>query len=171
MKEFIWRSFQASGKKHLFLTGSKGIGKTTVLREILEQGIEYGGIVTRVIREDGRMPNYILLQDINNDSLSTIVGSRNEEGSGIIPCLAGFEGYGVAILQSYLSKPLRWIILDEIGYLESDASYFKEAVRSCLREKQVIAVLRKDANPFLEEIISCPDALLIDLDGLVKVGL
>lgn len=164
-KESIWKFFQNSGKKHLFITGKKHIGKTTLLAAILEEDIDYGGIITRAIRKGQNMPDHILLEDINDSSINAIIGIKNQQCNAMIPCNKGFEETGLNILNAYLNSKKSWIVIDEIGFLESNSPLFQDAIRTCLQGKKLIAVLRKGNTSFLEELYEWPYALLIDLDS------
>jgi nucleoside-triphosphatase THEP1 len=161
----IWGSFLASSKKHLFITGSKASGKSTFLKFILGHDIDYSGIITRAIRTCRNVPEYILLEDIRNPSVNAIIGVKNQQGNGVLPELKGFEDTGVKILRQCLENKSDWVVIDEIGFLESNAPVYQEALRACLESKRVIAVLRKDSRPFLDELKSRQDVFLIDLDS------
>ena len=54
-----------------------------------------------------------------------------------------------------------FIMMDELGIFERDASAFRQAVVECLdRECHVLGVLQKADDPFLEEILNRPDVLV-----------
>ena len=91
------KSFRESNKKHLLITGSKKAGKTTVLKEILKDEENYGGIVTYVIRDDGIPPKYVMLRDINDVDKRGIIARRNNTSTGLNPNIDTFENLGTGI--------------------------------------------------------------------------
>lgn len=164
LKESIEKSFHDSGKKHIFITGSKQAGKTTLFRALLEHKQSYGGLITYAVRDEAGIPEYIVLQDICDASVHVIVGVKNPQGTGVAPCSEGFETTGAQILDRCLESTDEWVVIDEIGFLESSAFIFCGRIRECLQEKKVIAVLRKRSTPFIEELRRRTDAYLVDLD-------
>lgn len=134
-----------------------------MLRALLEQNAAFSGIITRAVRKGDNAPDYILLEDINNSSDNAIIGIKNQQGNGVSPCLSGFEETGVQILKRCLDSESLWIAIDEIGFLENEAVNFQKTIRTCLDFKRVIAVLRKDSTPFLDELSARQDAFLVDL--------
>jgi len=162
----IWNSFLASSKRHLLITGSRGSGKSTFIKFILGQGIDCVGIITRAIRNSGNFPDYVLLEDMNNPSVNDVIGVKKPWGDGILPRIEGFEETGVKILSRCLENKSEWVVIDEIGFLEGSAPAYQAAIRSCLGNKRVIAALRKDNRPFLDELKSRRDVFLTDMDIL-----
>jgi len=162
----IWSSFSASSKKHLFITGSRGSGKSSFVKFILGQDIDCSGIITRAIRSSGNVPDYILLEDLNNPSVNAVIGVKDLQAGCVMPCLTGFEDTGVEILRQCIKNKSSWVVIDEIGFLESNAPGYQEEILSCLENKRVVAVLRKDSRPFLDGLKSRQDAFLIDLDSI-----
>lgn len=58
-----------------------------------------------------------------------------------------------------------WVTIDEIGYLEAGHPGYRNAVRTLMQKKRLIAVVRKQDIPFLQELCSHPDAFMVDLDA------
>ena len=65
-------------KKHLFLVGPSGGGKTTLLRETLGESLEYaGGFVTeRVCAEDGSLLGFELLVPQFREAVESLLSSE-----------------------------------------------------------------------------------------------
>ncbi len=164
IKERVLMDFQKSGKRHLLITGSKGIGKSTLLRQIIKSESSYGGIITRLICDSNGHSKHVLLLDALDSRRVTKVGVINSIGTAMDPIIQGFEGLGREILCSYRRSNKDLIIIDEIGYMESKAIKYREEIHLCFDEKRVIAVLRKSSTPFLEEIRRIEDSFLVDLD-------
>ena len=50
-----------AGKRHLFLTGEKQVGKSTLLRELIRrEGLSCGGFETRPLMADGVRRGFLL---------------------------------------------------------------------------------------------------------------
>lgn len=167
MKKNVVKLFNYSNKRHLIITGSKGIGKTTLLREILKDRKNYGGIITRLVFEKADHPEYLLLEDALDNKNYSIIGKINNKFNRMIPILDGFETFGVETLKKYRNNSVDLIIFDEIGYLEESTTVYQEELFRCFNEKKVIAVLRKEPNLFLDRIKSLDDTFVIDLDNII----
>lgn len=156
----IWNSFLNSGKHHLILTGSKGTGKTTLLKELFPKTVP--GLTTRAEPEKA-----VYIQD--NLSLETAqigVFDKTLPGPGnrMVPVSEGFSSFGAATLKQYASSEHQWIVIDEIGYLEAGCEVYLEALRNLLEKKNVAAVVRKQDLPFISELLNRKDVFVADLD-------
>lgn len=58
-----------------------------------------------------------------------------------------------------------WVTIDEIGYLEAQCEAYHAALYRLLDSKQVAAVIRKQALPFLQALLQRDDAFVVDLDA------
>lgn len=72
--------------------------------------------------------------------------------------------FGVPILQRCMQSESGWVSIDEIGFLEETCEPIKNAIRDLFDHKRVVAVVRKQDLPFLNELRQRPDVFLIDLD-------
>ena len=72
--------------------------------------------------------------------------------------------FGIPVLRRCLQSESDWISIDEIGFLEENCEPFKDAIRDLFDHKQVLAVVRKQDLPFLNELRNRPDVFLLDLD-------
>lgn len=77
----------------------------------------------------------------------------------------GFTSLGVPALKRCVESKSPWIAIDEIGYLEAQCEPYHEALGNLLERKQVAAVVRKQALPFLQELCRRDDVFLVDLDN------
>lgn len=162
LKEYIMKLFKGSGKKHLVITGSKQIGKSTLVREILRHETEYGGIVTYLKLDHRNMPTEVVMEDILDRGKSCIIGEMTDNGMTAVS--EGFEIDGVNLLKKYRLSKIETIVIDEIGFLETNAKNYQKEIMQCFRDKRIIAVIRKEDNDFLNEIKNFPNTLVVDLD-------
>lgn len=151
-----------SRKRHLLITGSKGIGKTTLLKEILKDYDNFGGIRTYVTRGDDGLLETVILEDILDNNVNVIIGKRIDNIMN--PVVEGFENKGLEILKKYNSSTKDTIIIDEIGFLELEAINYQTEILLLFEKKDMIVSLRKDNNSLINKIIRYKDTFLVDLD-------
>ncbi|MDR7871515.1 MAG: nucleoside-triphosphatase [Tissierellaceae bacterium] len=151
-----------SKNKHLLITGSKGIGKTTLLKEILKNYDNFGGIRTYVTLGDDGLPSTVILGDISDNNVNSIIGKRIDNIMN--PVVEGFEKVGLDILKKYSSSTKDTIIIDEIGFLELEATNYQAEILRLFEKKDMIVVLRKDNNSFIDKIIRHKNTFLVNLD-------
>ena len=160
----IIRSLKVSRKKHLFITGSRGVGKSTLAQQLLS------------LLADGPVPGFathvtpqvcVTLQDLSTGRCSTIGQATQSTlpGLGMQCAEDGFLSVGIPTLQAATEAPCAWVVLDELGYLESGCAPFCTSVEALLDAKRVLAVLRKQDTPFLNRLRSRDDVFLLDLDA------
>lgn len=156
----IWNSFQNSGKRHLFLTGGRGTGKTTLLGELFPQKLP--GITTWA---EPRKAVY-LADNLTQERIeigrydSSLPGIENK----MVISSDGFKSQGIPILGKCVLDESEWVSIDEIGYLETENEDYLNAIRKLLLQKRVIALIRKQELSFLREMCKREDAFLVDLD-------
>lgn len=164
--EFIMKSFLNSEKKHIIITGLRGIGKTTLLQELLAmlpvKESEIPGVVTFLVPD-----KCVILRDPIRKEEMKIGISVEGEGSAqsrMRPNSEGFQKLGVNVLKNAQKSIEDWAYIDEIGFLESNEEMFKDEIRRLFNKKQVLAVVRKQDLEFINEIKNREDVYLIDLD-------
>jgi len=170
--EEVLEMLKRSGKRHLLLTGGRGVGKSTLFNKIVpllsENGLFLPGLTSRAIPKK----HVVLIE--NGTETTGIVGvhcpEKAGEGRTMIPASDGFFTVGVPALRRALDSAGEWISVDELGFLESRESSFQEMVRVCFAEKRVVAVLRKQPGiPFLEELFHREDVFCLDMDGYASI--
>lgn len=151
--------------RHLFLTGEKQVGKSTLWRAVLADR-PHTGFETRPFDIDGVKRGYIFhsltpLPPGENDCPCVLrVGEKRH-----IAVLPVFEGAAVASLTQALTAPEPFILMDEIGKAERDAAAFAEAVKTCLADMRhhVLGVLQRGDAPLQRFIRECPDVRLLEI--------
>lgn len=151
--------------RHIFLTGEKQVGKSTIWRTLLA-GKTYAGFETRPFSIDGVKRGYIFhsltpLPPGENDCPCVLrIGEKRH-----IAVLPVFEGAGIASLTQALTAPEPFILMDEIGKAEHDAAAFAEAVLRCLDDPRhrVFGVLQRGDAPLQRAIRERPDVWLIEV--------
>lgn len=158
--ECIWNSFRSSGKRHLILTGTRGSGKTTLLRQLFPEILP--GLTTWAQPKQA-----VYLQDnLSRETVQVGVFDSTLPGPGNQMTLLqeGFTSLGVSALLRCMESDNQWISIDEIGYLEAHCVPYHEVLRKLFEKKQVVAVVRKQNLPFLQELCNREDVFVVDLD-------
>lgn len=140
---------------HIFLQGNRGVGKSTVIRKTLEMlgermEVSLGGFFTWNGGEND--PNVYLKAarpDIGGEAHR--VAYYDAAARRMICDKNVFESAGARILDESADADL--ILMDELGYLESDAETFKKTVMKTLAgEAPVLGVLRLGDVPWHDGI-------------------
>ena len=152
-------------KRHIFLTGEKQVGKSTIIRRFLEvTGLlpeKLGGFRSENRPEsDDRLSVYLVspagTEELNRENRIMIrsPGIREQRyHPEIFPEV--FENKGVELLRSDGSESL--ILMDELGFAEEEAPSFQKAVLETLDGPvPVLGVLRQGPGEFLNQVASHP---------------
>lgn len=136
----------------LLLTGSPGIGKTTVIRRVAEHLKErrLGGFFTEEIRERGQRRGFRLVGFDGTEKVIAHVGFSKEHCVG---------KYGVDVratdeADSLLAPDFKseLYLVDEIGKMECQSCRFVNAMRALLTgPKPVVATIALRGRGFIEE--------------------
>ena len=135
-------------KDKIFLTGARGVGKSTCIDRVLD-GLTYtvGGFRTR-FAESGR--NVLLLTDVSGGDARV---AAHFTGDGRIPVTETFNSYGVSLLSAVPAPGL--LLMDELGFLEREALAFQCAVLDAMDEDTpVLGVIRQGASGWLDTLRS-----------------
>lgn len=147
------------GRRHIFLTGKKQVGKTTVLQSVLHNlDIPLCGYCTLPYEIGGVRKGFYLhsLTQMNSYENDSPISIRTGE-KGSYPLTETFETLGVSVLEQALNVKY-WMLADEIGKLERDARVFQETFFRCLDEKElVLGVLQDTDSAFVSVIKNRPD--------------
>ena len=162
--------------RHIFLTGEKQIGKSTLWRKVLQQsGINPGGFRTLEYLVSDQFRGYRLHclgrvpEQFGNDVPISVFLRRKCH----LPVTESFNIFGTELLHLALQDD-GFIMMDELGIFERDAATFRQSVIECLNgDCHVLGVLQKADDPFLEEILNRPDVLVFTVtlenrDALVQ---
>lgn len=147
------------GRKHIFLTGKKQVGKTTIFKKALEERkAQLCGYCTLPYEINGVRKGFYLhslkpVEEFENDSpISVRAGERRN-----YPVTETFETLGTAVLKEAL-KSDDWMLADEVGKLERDAVQFQKLFFECLDKKSmVLGVIQDTDTPFVTAIKERPD--------------
>jgi len=149
-------------EKHVLICGEIGVGKSTLIRKLLDENTRpIGGFITKRISRRGELPVYIHPAfQLESERLYT---QENLIGTSRDHCFPDvFDHYGVTLLAS---KQNGLILMDELGFMESQAAGFCEAVLRVLDgDVPILAAIKKQDTPFLRAVKMHPNAEVFEID-------
>ena len=151
-------------RRHVFLTGDKQVGKSTLLRQLIEKNmLSCSGFETCAFYSGGERRGFTLhgrveMPPYENDCICCVRIEANKS----VPVLPVFDENGVKILQSSKHLDAPFILMDELGRLERQASAFIGEVFSCLdSDKRVLGVLQKCSSDHVRVISQRDDVTVL----------
>ena len=152
-------------RKHIVITGARGIGKSTLLRSLLKENTRpLSGFFTKRLEPDatGFHPIYIhhaaALQQVC--SAHNLIGTCNGRIHHVDSQV--FETLGTEYLHA---APGQLIVMDELGFMEAKSPKFCEAVMNTLDgDIPVIAIVKERTDiAFLNAVRAHRNAALYTL--------
>lgn len=152
-------------KKNILITGLPGVGKTTLIKNIVEalKDLRPVGFYTAEIREGGIRKGFELISlDGRKGLLShTDIQSPHRVGKYKVE-VEGFEAFLWSI--PLLNPSIHLIVIDEIGKMECYSDQFKNLLKEILdSEKWVIATIALKGSGIIEEIKRRKDVKLFEI--------
>ncbi len=155
---------------NILITGMPGVGKTTLVREVIEEAaksdIKAIGFYTDEIRENNKRIGFQISDLDGRQALlaSTFFRTRYRVGKYGVN-LHNLDLIGIRAVQRGLrSKKFDLILIDEIGKMELLSERFMSVLMKALdSEKPVLATIMHIDNPFTRAIKSREDVELFVL--------
>jgi nucleoside-triphosphatase len=130
----------------LLLTGSPGVGKTTVLLETVkilkEKGLRVGGMISREARENGTRVGFELL-DLRSQNRGWLAHVNQKNGPRVGKYRVNLEDLETigskAIIEALGDCDV--VAIDEIGPMELFSENFREAVRQALESRKLVIAI------------------------------
>jgi len=138
----------------LLLTGSPGVGKTTVMTKVLARlPVRAGGFYTEEVRQGGQRTGFRIVTLDGEAGILASVGSRSSRRVGRYGVeLEEFERVGVAAIARALAQA-DVVIIDEIGKMEMFSAAFKDAVLAVLASaKPLLATITQSPHPWADNL-------------------
>ncbi|MEM2213949.1 MAG: NTPase [Candidatus Nezhaarchaeales archaeon] len=158
-------------KEKIFITGRPGIGKTTLILNVVNRlrnmSFKVGGIVTLEVRDHRGDRVGFKIVDIESGAEAQLASVSSAPGPRVGKYLVHVENLDSFVVNS-ISKALEQcdlIVVDEIGPMELKSQRFIEAVKNALAsEKSLLATIHYKLNhPLLNYIRSRRDFEIIEL--------
>ena len=150
--------------RHILIVGRNGVGKSTLIRALLHEiPLPAYGVITKkeAAGQDGFCPVYIHTYGAERRfSQENRIGLCREGKSIAFP--EAFDRFAA----SGVFPKGGVVVFDELGFLESGALRFTEAVLKTLDQTPlVIAAVRNKETPFLDAVRSHPRADVYRIDS------
>ncbi len=150
----------------LLLTGSPGIGKTTVICSVLRrlQGITCAGFYTEEVREEGQRKGFKIYTLDGKEGALASVGGR--EGSRVGRYTVHVEEFEELALPRINPErtPADLYVIDEIGKMELLSQRFKNSLMALLAgPSNLLATIAKKGPGLIEQIKKRSDVELIEV--------
>ncbi|MEM2466253.1 MAG: NTPase [Candidatus Bathyarchaeia archaeon] len=137
-------------KRVLLITGSPGVGKTTLLLKVVEalraKGYSVGGMVSREVRPYGTRIGFEILDLGDNNKRGWLAHVQQEKGPRVGKYRVNLEDLNSVGVEAILRAVRKCdvIVIDEIGPMELFSKSFKLAALEALESgKLVIAVVHR----------------------------
>ena len=151
-------------RRHLFLTGDKQVGKSTLLRRLIEaKKLNCAGFETQSFYLGDERRGFILhgrvqMPPYENDCICC----ARVEARRSVPVLPVFDENGTKMLQQSRLSNSPYILMDELGKLERQADAFIREIYACLdSDKRILGVLQKCGSEHVEDITKRDDVTVI----------
>ncbi len=142
----------------LLLSGRAAIGKTTIVKKIVDKlGDRAGGFYTEeIFGPGGRKGFQAITLDGHKTTLAHVdIRSRSRVGRYGVD-VAAFERVGVTALRKAIAQS-EIVIIDEVGKMELFSSRFKaEVLRAVECGKPVVATVMSSAHPWVDALKVMP---------------
>jgi len=152
-------------KRLLFLTGCPGVGKTTVLLQIVEalkvKGCSVGGMISREVRSCGDRVGFEIL-DLSSDRRGWLAHVNQKTGPKIGKYkvnMKDLENIGVSAIEQAV-RSMDVVIIDEVGPMELFSEKFQVAIGEAVESgKLVIGVVHwKARSKLVDKVTAREDA-------------
>jgi nucleoside-triphosphatase len=148
----------------LFLTGRPAVGKTTVIKGIVEAlGEGADGFYTEEIQEAGKRQGFRLIGLRGEQVImahTRLKGQRRPHVGRYGVDVTAVEQVGVAAVERAISQK-RVVIIDEVGKMELFSQAFKKVVLAAMDgQAPVIATVMARPQPWVDTLKARPDLTL-----------
>ncbi len=150
-------------KKAYLLTGGPGVGKTTIIKEVLSKAdVTAGGFYTEEIRLGGVRQGFrIITLDGKSAILAHIDIQSPHQVSKYGVDTRGLEEVAVSALQEAI-RERDVVVVDEIGKMELFSPSFRDAVTEALGSgKRILGTIMLKSHPWADMIKRHPEVEII----------
>ena len=155
----------------IILTGEPGIGKTTIIKKLLQRlGDRAKGFWTEEVRDPKtkKRTGFKVISTEGNTQLfaSKFFTSKHLVGSYGVNT-ARFESVVLPILEKAKKSKDLYIVMDEVGKMELFSAGFRELVKEILfnpKYKVIATIPIRDVHPLVRDIRRLQGAVVIEVD-------
>jgi nucleoside-triphosphatase len=149
----------------LLITGTPGIGKTTLIRAVIaELPVRAGGFFTEEIRQGGERVGFrVSTLDGRVGILAHVTAVRGPRVGRYHVDVPGFEAVGVDALEA-ATRNAELIVVDEIGKMELCAPRFVPALEAALASpRPTLGTILQGSHPWTDALKRRPQVELYRL--------
>ncbi|MEM1563857.1 MAG: NTPase [Candidatus Bathyarchaeia archaeon] len=158
-------------KRILLITGSPGIGKTTLLLKVVEalkaRGYSVGGMVSREVRSCGTRVGFEILDLADNDKRGWLAHINQKTGPQVGKYRVNLEDLNSVGVEAILRavKECDVIVIDEIGPMELFSENFRRVASEAFKSsKLVVAVVHwKARDKLIDDVKTRKDAEIFNV--------
>jgi len=151
--------------KNLFIAGTPGVGKTSLLREVtLPKKQRIGGFYTEHMLSGRMRKGFIMRTFDGQERVLAAKGMKSTHQLGKYGVdINALENVGIPALKlAMTTKDL--VVIDEIGSMEMMSERFRQTLLECLTStKPVLATIRAASQPFSDQVKKFSDTQTIIL--------
>jgi len=149
---------------HIFLSGTSGVGKSTVITKVLAQmNVTVGGFCSGYGPDRGEPDRLLYLWDAGEapvfaeeNAVARVADNRPRVIQG------RFDTLGCDALRRARETGVELIVMDECGRLEREESRFRADVLTCLDGNiPVLGVIGRGEDEWLTAIRTCPNVTVL----------
>ncbi len=147
------------------LTGSPGVGKTTLIREVLSKvSKKAGGFYTQEIRSGGTREGFKIVTLDGKEAVLAHVSTASPYRVGKYGVdINNLENVAVAALEKAIEES-ELIVVDEIGKMELFSPRFREAVlKAAGSGKKMLGTIMLKSHPFADRLKHHPQVSVLHL--------
>lgn len=151
--------------KNVFVTGKPGSGKTTLIRELIEElNLNVGGFFTQEIRKCGERIGFSINTLDGKEGILALKGMESQFRVGSYGVnLKDLEEIGIDSIRKALTDS-KVVIIDEIGKMELFSENFKRQVLHALESKnRVLGTIKLASDEFTDRIRKRSDTKIFEL--------
>jgi len=151
--------------KNLFIAGTPGVGKTSLLREVtLSKRERIGGFYTDHMLAGRMRKGFVMRTFDGQERVLAAKGMKSSHQLGKYGVdINALENVGIPALKLALEAK-DMIVIDEIGSMEMMSERFRQTLLECLTStKPVLATIRAASQPFSDQVKKFSDTQTIVL--------
>ena len=149
-------------KRHIFITGLPGVGKTTLIRNISDAlPGKKTGFFTREDRSEGRRIGFTIVTLAGGEATLARKSSAGAHRVGAYQVFVdNLEKLSIPAIEAEADI----VVIDEIGKMECMSEKFKRAVLKALDgDSRVVATVARKGVGFIKDVKNRPDVSLFEV--------
>jgi len=157
----------SEGYKNFLLTGESGVGKTAIIKEVLDE-LEYktAGFYSQSIKTGKTQKGiYLITLDGQQAVLASVSKKSTYKVGKFCVDIDVINNVAVPALHKAIADA-ELIVIDGIGKMETFSKKFREMALKCLNSKTpVVGTIQNFASPFINIVTNRDDVVIIEVNS------